>query len=513
MERATNPSSGPKVSQIANIFQRKPSEMEELPADQIKDQQHQQQPQPPIPGGRAESHSTRFNNARALFEKLGVENRVPRPAALSLKMTNSSSKEDNLGESSPDHDRIRTPSPKHNKYPSGNNIGNGVPKRDPTKIHNAFRNKAEKPEKPEKPERKFNSKELIEKQKNWTSHFTKARTTRFNSDPNRCDIIRTVPGTGLYSSNDHSSVETCRTSTAPPANTTTTNNITTGHTYNSNPAVAQINNNYNNNNNSSATTVHSNYTVGSNSNHINTTTTASAILASSKSIDIPARPNSPPNPPVRQHSIPPEVKPRNNRPTPSPCKSPPPPIPLNKPQICSPVKSGVYVGYDPVAAKTSPVKNSKQDDEIPEKRKRSLDLIDDECDQLMDSTSSSTTNSSTTAAPTTAEYAQVKKYSIDSALGSVSPGHAISSSPSPAPSASSGPSSPIHTEDEKQENESTEKAELLKEEFEPAQREYSSRILISFSYIYFYIFWYSIMKSIIVPVPYNNNLQFYYRYN
>lgn len=480
MERATNPSSGPKVSQIANIFQRKSTEMEELPSDQIKDHQ-QHQPQPPIPGGRAESHSTRFNNARALFEKLGVENRVPRPAALSLKMTNSSSKEDNLGESSPDHDRIRTPSPKHNKYPAGNNIGNGVPKRDPTKIHNAFRNKAEKPEKPEKPERKFNSKELIEKQKNWTSHFTKARTTRFNSDPNRCDIIRTVPGTGLYSNNDHPSVETCRTSSVPPTNNTTTaNNITTGHTNNSNPAVAQINNNYNNNNNnnSSVTTGHSNYTAGS--NNINTTNTTSAVMASSKSTDIPARPNSPPNPPVRQHSIPPEVKPRNNRPMPSPCKSPPPPIPLNKPQICSPVKSGFFVGYDPVAAKTSPVTGSKHDDDIAEKRKRSLDLIDDDCDQLMDSTSSSTTNSSTTAAPITAEYAQVKKYSIDSALGSVSPGHAISSSPSPAPSASSGPSSPIHTEDEKQENESTEKAEMLMEEYEPAQREYSFHILTLF---------------------------------
>uniref|UniRef100_A0A182UE23 Uncharacterized protein n=1 Tax=Anopheles melas TaxID=34690 RepID=A0A182UE23_9DIPT len=41
--------------------------------------------------------------------------------------------------------------------------------------------------------------------------------------------------------------------------------------------------------------------------------------------------------------------------------------------------------------------------------------------------------------------------------GLTSPAHAISSSPSPGASASSGPSSPIHTEDEKQENESTEK--------------------------------------------------------
>lgn len=70
-----------------------------------------------------------------------------------------------------------------------------------------------------------------------------------------------------------------------------------------------------------------------------------------------------------------------------------------------------------------------------------------------------TATAAATAATTIVEYAQVKKYSIDSALGSVSPGHAISSSPSPAPSGSSLPSSPIHTEDEKQENEATEKAE------------------------------------------------------
>ena len=40
-------------------------------------------------------------------------------------------------------------------------------------------------EKYEKPERKYNSKELIEKQKNWTSHFSKARPNRHYSDPNK----------------------------------------------------------------------------------------------------------------------------------------------------------------------------------------------------------------------------------------------------------------------------------------------------------------------------------------
>ena len=42
----------------------------------------------------------------------------------------------------------------------------------------------ERPERPEKPERRLNSKELIEKQKNWTSHFSKTRPSRYNSDPN-----------------------------------------------------------------------------------------------------------------------------------------------------------------------------------------------------------------------------------------------------------------------------------------------------------------------------------------
>ena len=46
-----------------------------------------------------------------------------------------------------------------------------------------------RPDKPEKPERKFNSRELIEKQKNWTSHFSKSRPSpRFSSDPNRSEV-------------------------------------------------------------------------------------------------------------------------------------------------------------------------------------------------------------------------------------------------------------------------------------------------------------------------------------
>lgn len=223
MDRSSNANAGPKVSQIANLFQKRPAEEDD--AEPIKDNQN---------GGpaaanvvRSESHSTRFNNARALFEKLGVENRAPRPVALSLKMTNSGSREDNLCGDSPE--AIRTPSPKRNKFPLGNGVAT---KRDPTKIHNTSRTKCEKPEKPEKPERKFNSKELIEKQKNWTSHFTKARTTRFNSDPNRCDIIRTVPGSALYPGNEAPSIAPIAsiTSTSVVATVSTTTSTTTSTT-------------------------------------------------------------------------------------------------------------------------------------------------------------------------------------------------------------------------------------------------------------------------------------------
>ncbi|XP_059615405.1 uncharacterized protein LOC132260975 isoform X3 [Phlebotomus argentipes] len=188
MEKGINPASGPKVSQIANIFQRKPIEV----SAQMEDPK---ETQTSVSVVRTESHAARFNNARALFEKLGVENRVPRPA-FSVKMSNSGSREENLNEMSPERTR---------GFPTAATCGsgtitNGVSKIDTTKIHNVSRLKsAEKPEKPEKPERKFNSRELIEKQKNWTSHFSKTRTTRYNSDPNRCDIIRTVPGTGLIS--------------------------------------------------------------------------------------------------------------------------------------------------------------------------------------------------------------------------------------------------------------------------------------------------------------------------
>lgn len=179
----SNAPPGPKVSQIANIFQRKSSDEDD------KDSKEN-------PGGnavmRTESHAARFNNARALFEKLG-EARIHRPTTFSIK--HSTSKDDNLKDPSPD--RQRTPSPKK-KYVG---ISNGVGKSDKGMIQNVSRLKFEKPEKPEKPERKFNSKELIEKQKNWTSHFSKSRSSP-SAAINRFDIIRAVPGTGVVGSAD-----------------------------------------------------------------------------------------------------------------------------------------------------------------------------------------------------------------------------------------------------------------------------------------------------------------------
>lgn len=130
---------------------------------------------------RTESHAARFNHARALFERLG-EGKVNMQSGFSIKRSNS--KENNLKDASPE--TAEPPSPKM-KYIK---ITNGVSKIDTSKIHNVSRIKMEKPEKPEKPERKFNSRELIEKQKNWTSHFSKTKNAKAHSDFNRCDIIR-----------------------------------------------------------------------------------------------------------------------------------------------------------------------------------------------------------------------------------------------------------------------------------------------------------------------------------
>lgn len=332
---------GPKVSQIANIFQRKGST-----AEDEKDSKDN-------PGGnqvmRTESHAARFNNARALFEKLG-EAKINRPTTFSIK--HSTSKDDNLKDPSPE--RQRTPSPKK-KYGV---ISNGVTKNDITMIQNVSRLKSEKPEKPEKPERKFNSKELIEKQKNWTSHFSKSRSTP-SAGINRFDIIRTVPGTGVINS----------------------------------PEISKIQDNV-------------------------------KELKSTRSVE------SPPSPLIRQPQNPPDIKPRTTS---------------RSNSLTSPSKAlpSIPVKQSPEHVRSQRQPDGKSDD-VQEKpsRKKSLDFNE-----------SSTFSNHSSLPPQTPSG---RRYSSDKESSSLtSPAHAISSAAS-----SSGPSSPVHTEDEKQENESNEKTDM-----------------------------------------------------
>nr|NP_001286921.1 spinophilin, isoform T [Drosophila melanogaster]AHN57946.1 spinophilin, isoform T [Drosophila melanogaster] len=467
-----------KVSQIANIFQRKPIEIQ--PVEQLSAvaaahaaaaaaaaAAHHAHVQG-APAVRTESHSARFNNARALFEKLGVESN----SNVSSRLLRSGSREDNLCDgsdrsSSRSSDRSQSPPKRRTPFPSGvslvhnnNNAAivaqNGVPPEQrlsnskfivepaaqvvPTSVvkypqHNISRLKSEEPspvpppasgsvsalfassggDKPEKPERKFNSRELIEKQKKWTSHFTKTKTTRTHSDLNRCDIIRTVPGTGLIMDSE----KVAKPAMEPPQ----------------------------------------------------------------------PPPNASPNPPMRAQA-PPEIKPRSGK-IGSPVKSPPlPPIPAVKPKNVSPVK------FNPDRLRQSPTKTAdnspppppaksaavlqrslmQEQQELlrnscdqgvapipPEKpRKKSVDLIEDTLPLTNCSTPSSC------ASPTSSYLMQpAKRGSLDGGSGNGQyPGNGLSGSTnsatsgSPVASASSGPSSPVHTEDEKQENESTEKSEM-----------------------------------------------------
>lgn len=311
----SNLQAGQKVSQIANLFQRRA-----LSEDQ-KDGNNAA-----TPVVRTESHAARFNNARALFERLG-EGRINRPTTFSIK--HSTSKDDNLKDPSPE----RSPSPK--KFNGMSKI-EGV-----SMIQNVSRIKSEKPEKPEKPERKFNSKELIEKQKNWTSHFSKSKSVTSS----RCDIIRAVPG---YNNEITKTPE-------PPIN---------------------------------------------------------EQLKSAKS--------PPPSPSKRQSiSTPPEIKPRTTSRSNS----------LTSPQKLPDV--------------------TKVDEQPALMRKKSLDF--NEQPQQLHSSNSTTNGYS-------ADNRRLSNSDKESSL--TSPAHAISSTPSPIAS-SSGPSSPVHTEDEKQENESNEKTDMV----------------------------------------------------
>ncbi|XP_017057756.1 uncharacterized protein LOC108099026 isoform X3 [Drosophila ficusphila] len=492
MHHAPAPAAVGKVSQIANIFQRKPIEIQ--PVEQLSAvaaahaaaaaaaAAHHAHVQG-APAVRTESHSARFNNARALFEKLGVESN----SNVSSRLLRSGSREDNLCDgsdrsSSRSSDRSQSPPKRRTPFPSGvslvhnNNNATAVAQNGvvppeqrlsnskfivepatqvaqvvPTSVvkypqHNISRLKSEETsspvpppaggsvsalfassggDKPEKPERKFNSRELIEKQKKWTSHFTKTKTTRTHSDLNRCDIIRTVPGTGLIMDSE----KVAKPPMEPPQ---------------------------------------------------------------PQSQPQPP-PNASPNPPARSQA-PPEIKPRSGK-IGSPVKSPPlPPIPAVKPKNVSPVK------FNPERLRQSPTKaadNSpppppaksaavlqrslmQEQQELlrnagdqgvapvpPEKpRKKSVDLIEDSQPLTNCSTPSSC------ASPTSSYILQpAKRGSLDGGPASGGQygngnGNGLSGSTnsaasgSPVASASSGPSSPVHTEDEKQENESTEKSEM-----------------------------------------------------
>lgn len=333
MDKSNN-QAGQKVSQIANLFQRKA----------LSEEEKEQKDAAGTVVVRTESHAARFNNARALFERLG-EGRINKPTtAFSIK--HSTSKDDNLKDPSPERQQ-RSPSPQKKKFVGISNGVGGKIEAGVGMIQNVSRIKtAEKPEKPEKPERKFNSKELIEKQKNWTSHFSKGRPPPTTTSA-RCDIIRTVPGTSVINNAD-----------------------------------------------------------------INKMHEPVKELRSSRSSSIG---ESPPSPSKRQSTsaTPPEIKPRTTSRSNS----------LTSPQRLPDV--------------TKVDENS-----ISLTRKKSFDYSD----QQMHSNNFSPADN--------------RRLSSDKDSSLASPAHAISSTPSPAAS-SSGPSSPVHTEDEKQENESNEKTEKL----------------------------------------------------
>lgn len=155
----------------------------------------------------------------------------------------------------------------------------------------------------------------------------------------------------------------------------------------------------------------------------------------SKSLDSAVSPESspPPSPPIRQisSSIPPDVRPRHSSRSSSITS-------------ISPIKQIVTS-----APLTNNSNKTNAEPPPPERRKRSIDLVDDA--------------SNVTVSPVV-EYAEVRKHSIDLSSSFASPvAQPISSSPSSGLSISSGPSSPNHTEDEKQENESNEKTDLFDE--------------------------------------------------
>ncbi|XP_067642993.1 serine-rich adhesin for platelets isoform X3 [Eurosta solidaginis] len=539
MEKPIHPTPVGKVSQIANLFQRKPIEIQ--PVEQLSaaaaaaaataaaaaaaNQQQQQAGGAPATVARTESHSARFNNARALFEKLGVENN----SNSNVKMSRSGSRDDNLCEgnnsdrsSSRSSDRSISPPKRRSPFPPGCNVAaslannnncaaqvNGGLALSNSKFivepgrklhHNIGRHKSEdgvlcgpsvggglsaifsaaaaggSVDKPEKPERKFNSRELIEKQKKWTSHFTKTKSNRTHSDQNRCDIIRTVPGTTLFSGTAIQPKEKDK------------------------ERDKEKDRDRERERDRDREREKENVSVGVTSPNVNHKPTAANSIAISNMEQLRSpilaathqHPEQhPPSPPVRHTIVPPEIKPRSTNKIGSPIKSPPlPPIPAAKPKTVSPVKFNPERGArsptklpdvthqpppPPVksAAVTAALQRSLDQQAAtaaasvapvpPEKpRKKSIDLIEGE-ERL------------TPSSPTSASfhYVAAKRGSMDS-LGGAANGLSGSinsaTSLSPAASASSGPGSPVHTEDEKQENESTEKSEMQQQYYNSMPR-------------------------------------------
>lgn len=213
---------GTKVSEIANIFQGRVPSREDIitplkskpktPSSTMLEKNENESPSVTVM--RTESHVARFNNARALFEKLGEENRskeriIPLQATKSASSVLDARSRSSSANSEVRDTKSRSPSPKgkpitdkfSNSVPvlndnSNLNKSNGYNKANTqhdesvakTVSSSEERTKPSLMKKPEKPERKFNSKELIEKQRNWTSHFTKTRSTRYNSDPNKSEV-------------------------------------------------------------------------------------------------------------------------------------------------------------------------------------------------------------------------------------------------------------------------------------------------------------------------------------
>ncbi|KAG5890941.1 hypothetical protein JTB14_019879 [Gonioctena quinquepunctata] len=206
---------GSKVSEIANIFQAMtPVQKEDVITPLRKTQRLNHSSEkidadtPAVTVMRTESHVTRFNNARAMFEKLGEEHKKDKVFPLQSTRSASNILDSRSRTSSANSETRDTKSQHGSRSPSPpenilDNHSNSVPMLNSgTKKINGFaetetngknsknddRTKPALMKKPEKPERKFNSKELIERQRNWTSHFSKTRTSRYNSDPNKNEV-------------------------------------------------------------------------------------------------------------------------------------------------------------------------------------------------------------------------------------------------------------------------------------------------------------------------------------